>query len=93
MEGGVEVIGKEIFHEAQRKMQGLTDQNCSTEADSAPRGPEVAFVSGKQLSTVEWVNRHGKRFSLSSLEEWECLPELANLAQVRLNIYGREAVD
>lgn len=50
MEGGVEVMGKEIFHEAQRKMQGLTDQSCYTKADSAPKGPEGALF---QISSYQ----------------------------------------
>lgn len=79
-------MGKDTCHGAQGIMQGLSDQSCYVEADSAPRGPEGAFVLGKQLSTDECFNRHCKSFSLSSLQEWECLPELANLAQLRLNI-------
>jgi len=47
----------------------------------------VNFVIDKEQSTVEWINWWCKCFSLSSLEECECLPEFARPAWGGVDIW------
>lgn len=56
MEEGTEEKGKEMLHEAQAIMQGLTGRSCYIEPDSAPRIPEGGLCF-RWTATNNWVDQ------------------------------------
>lgn len=68
-------------------MWGVTDRCCCNGADSRQGNWKLAFVLGKQLSTVKWINWWCMRFSLSSLKEWKWLLRSAGVHGGELNMW------